>query len=184
MEANTMSVSIQNSEKGVRLSSVDGIDKYIRLIANWFVWIAMFGFAAMTIVTVIDVIGSKFFHFPFPGGFEITSLIAVVMIVFALPYTQSKKGHIEVELLVERFPKRTQIVIATIMCLISTGLFALTTWQMFKKAAGLLSDGNTTAVLFIPIFPFAFASTLCFFLLFLLILLELIKLIRKVARNG
>ncbi len=70
------------------------------------------------------------------------------------------------------------------MCLISSALFAVTTWQIFKKASTLLSDGNTTAVLYIPIFPFAFAAVLCFLLLFLLILLELIKLIRKVGGNG
>ncbi len=108
-----MSVDTRSNEKSIRLSNVNGIDKYIRLIANWFNWVAMLGFAAMTIITVIDVIGSKFFHFPFPGGFEITSLVAVVMIAFALPYTQSKKGHIEVELLVERLPKRVQLVIAS-----------------------------------------------------------------------
>jgi TRAP-type transport system small permease protein len=179
-----MPADIQSNEKSIQFSSVAGIDKFIRLIADWFNWVAMFGFASMTIVTVIDVIGSKFFHWPFPGGFEITSLIAVVMLVFALPYTQAKKGHIEVELLVERFPKKVQLIIATFVCLFSTALFVVTTWQIFKKASTLLSDGNTTAVLYIPIFPFAFAADLCFFLLFLLLLLELIKLIRKVAGNG
>jgi TRAP-type C4-dicarboxylate transport system permease small subunit len=106
------------------------------------------------------------------------------MITFALPYTQSKKGHIEVELLVERFPKRVQLVIASIMCLISTGLFVLTTWQVFRNAISKLQDGNVTAVLAIPIYPFVFVADLCFLLLLLLVLLELIKLIGKVARNG
>ncbi len=84
-----MSVDTQSTEKSIRFSSEEGIDRFIRLVADWFNWVAMFGFAAMTIVTVIDVIGSKFLHWPFPGGFEITSLIAVVMLVFALPYTQA-----------------------------------------------------------------------------------------------
>jgi TRAP-type transport system small permease protein len=179
-----MSVDMQSNDKSIRVSNVEGIDKFIRLISNWFNWVAMLGFAVMAVITVIDVIGSKFFHLPFPGGFEITQLLAVIMITFALPYTQSKKGHIEVELLVERFPKRAQIVIAALMCLISTGLFVLTTWQMFKNAVSKMQDGNVTAVLYIPIFPFAFAADLCFLLLLLLVLLELIKLIGKVARNG
>jgi len=179
-----VSVDAQSNRKSVQTSGLDGLDKFIGMLANWFNWVAMTGFALMVVITVIDVVGSKTLHWPFPGGFEITSLLAVIMIAFALPYTQSKKGHIEVELLVERFSPKVQLVIASFICLISVVLFALTTWQMFKKAYSLLSDGNVTAVLYIPIFPFSFAADLCFFIMFLLLLLELIKLFRKVARDG
>ncbi len=179
-----MSVDAQNIDKNMSSTSLDRIDKLIRMLANWFNWVAMTGFAVMVVITVIDVIGSKTFHWPLPGGFEITTLLAVVMITFALPYTQSKKGHIEVELLVERFSLKVQALIAAFIGLISVALFALTTWQMFRKASSLLSDENTTAVLYIPIFPFAFAADLCLFIVFLLLLLEFIKIVKKVALNG
>lgn len=174
-----MSVDKGTEKKTTNIVGVERTDRYIRLISNWFNWLAMLGFAAMAFIAFVDVIGTKFFKFPFPGGFEITSLVAIVMIAFALPYTQSVRGHIEVELLVERFPKRAQAVIAMIISFLGMVLFALATWQMFKNAGSLLDNGNTTAVIGIPLYPFAYGASLCFFMSFLLLVLDFIKQIEK-----
>lgn len=74
-----MAIKVLNNDKIAQFVNLEGIDKFMHLIANWFNWAAMLGFAMMTIITVIDVIGLKFFQFPFAGGYEVTSLVAVVI---------------------------------------------------------------------------------------------------------
>ena len=100
-------------------------------------WIAGAGLVGMLLLIVADVIGIKIFSRPVPGGIEIVSFLAVVAIAFAVAYTQVMQGHVAVDFIVEKFPRRAKLIIDVIMIFFSVCLFALMAWYSFKYAGKL-----------------------------------------------
>ena len=96
----------------------------------------------MLLLIVADVIGIKIFSNPVPGGIEIVSFLAVVAIAFAVAYTQVLRGHVAVDFIVEKFPRRVKLVIDVIMGFFSVCLFAVAAYYSFKYAGKLRPPGK------------------------------------------
>jgi TRAP-type C4-dicarboxylate transport system permease small subunit len=158
-------------------------EKQLNRISNWALWISIAGFVLMTLMIVIDIIGSKLFKWPLPGSMETESLAGLILIAFALPFTQAVKGHIEVELFIERLPKLAQSVVSVFINLLSVLLFVALIWQMFKYSLNLFELGNMTFTQKIPYYPFAFGVCFCFFIAFLYLLMDLVKSVARLVNR-
>jgi len=112
-------------------------------------------FAMMTL-TVLDVAGRYLFNVPILGAFELTEFLVLICIFSFLGYTQANKRHINVELIMDLFPKRLQYVAELINHVICLGLFSLITYMAVLKAFDLMSTGESSPNLVIPNYPFAF----------------------------
>jgi TRAP-type transport system small permease protein len=115
--------------------------------------IALFG---MMSLTTADVIGRYIFNSPILGAFEITEFLVLILIFSFLGYTQSQKTHVSVDLLVERFPKKHQIVIDLFNHVICFLLMILITWMGYLNALDLMHAGESSPNLAIPHYIFAF----------------------------
>ena len=111
--------------------------------------------ALMMFLTAMDVLLRYFLNRPISGALALTQYMMVVIVVSGLGYCTVEKGHVRVEVFIERFPLKTQTILNVITSLLSLGLFVLITRQAVVYT-GLLLDANLTSpVLFIPTFPFA-----------------------------
>lgn len=108
----------------------------------------------MMFLTIADICLRKFFNHPIASSYELIQFGMVILVFFALGFTQTEKGHIAVEILVSRLPQRTQAIIDSSTCFISAVLIGLMSWQAAVWAESLYSSGLTSAVLAIPVFPF------------------------------
>ena len=151
------------------------VEKCCNLLGQWCNWIAVIGLVAMLLVTVIDVIGAKFFRWPLPGAVEGTALLGLVVTAFALPITQALRGHIEIEVIVQMLPGRLQTVISGVVSLLGLVLFAVMTWQMFDFSRTIQIAGRVTPTQEIPLYPFTYAVTVCFFLFCPMLLVQFLK---------
>ena len=57
------------------------------------------GMIVSMLLGVADVVGTKFLDWPVPGTLEITESTMVLIVFGALAYTQERRGHIRVEIL-------------------------------------------------------------------------------------
>lgn len=96
---------------------------------------------------------------------------------FALGYTQMKKAHIAVDVLVTLFPPKTQLILQGINCLICTIFFSVAGWQIGKLAKTLWQTGEITETLRIIYYPFTYGVALGCCLLALVLLVEFLKLL-------
>lgn len=126
--------------------------------------------AVMMFLTATDVILRYVFNRPLKGSFEITSFLMAIVIPFAMAYCAVKKGHISVDILVTRFPKRAQAIVSSIVYLISLGLLSLITWQCFKYVFILYKANTLATTIPIPHWPFVIAVTIGIGVLFLVLL--------------
>ena len=140
-----------------------------------FIFVAGTFMVAMILITCTNIF-SRLVWVPVKGTFELMGFFGAVVTAFALGYTQAKKAHISVDILVNRFPKRVQKFINGINCVICMIFFTLGGWQIVKLANKLRTSGEVTETLRIIYYPFTYGVALGCFLLSLVLLVELAEL--------
>ncbi len=137
----------------------------------------------MVFFVVADVVGRYFFNKPIMGGYEIQELLMVLIVFLAFGFVTRDKGHVYVELLVQRFKGRTLSIVNSLTCLMSLGFVVLLAWQMVKSGLEEMTStsGDFTPMLHIPVGPFMIiaAAGLAF-----MALEFLIELVTDISRIG
>jgi len=146
---------------------------------NYFVALLV---GVMSIPIVCDVLSRLFFKKSIPGIIEIMEFMLVVIIFGALAYTQIKKSHIRITLLVQRFPQQVQTVIDVIIYTILLVLFPLMSWQMIQQV--FKKVGTVSSSLHIPISIFIAIAALGTILLSLVFLIDLLRSASQVLKDG
>jgi TRAP-type C4-dicarboxylate transport system permease small subunit len=125
--------------------------------------------AVMMFLTGTDVTLRYIFNRPIAGAYELTELMMVILVFWGLSYTQFEKGHVAIELVFSRLPKRAQAIVDIIVYCLCLGLFALLVWQSVVQAKDKLVSGLVTGTLLIPVWPFYLAEALgCIIMCFVL----------------
>jgi TRAP-type C4-dicarboxylate transport system permease small subunit len=122
-----------------------------------------------------DVLLRVFFDKGILGTEELVSLMQVIIVFFALANTAVENGHIKVDLVYDRLPKRIQPIMSSSISFICMGLCSLIAWQTFRHGKEVWSSSLTTVVLKIPVFPFEFLTAFGFLLTALIFLVDFLK---------
>ncbi len=112
---------------------------------------------------------------PVRGTFELMGYFGAIVTAFALGYTQMKKGHIAVDVLVNRFSKKIKNVLNVINSTFCMIFFSIAAWQIAIKATTLKNTGEVTETLRIIYYPFTYAVAFGCIILSLVLLTELVK---------
>ena len=139
--------------------------------------------ALMMLLTVADVLMRYCFRSPIPGATELTELMLVIIVFFALADTHTVKGHIAVDLFVTRLAPRTRAVVALIISSLSLGLFFLITLESILQARTKWVNNEATHLLLIPIPPFLCAVALGALILCAMLLTDVISHLADVAKK-
>lgn len=113
---------------------------------------------AMMMLTVVDVIGRKFFQRSLVGGVELTELAMLAMIFGALPLASLMAEHVVFDMLDAWLPARVKALQHRISNGLAALLMATAGWFLFERAARTLEMGDQTAQLAIPIAPFHYGA--------------------------
>ncbi len=114
----------------------------------------------LMLMTSLDVGGRYLFNAPLMGVFELTEFMMVCVVFLAMAYTQAGKGHVAVDLVVNRFPRGVQTFITVISLLLSLLVMALITWKSVERGFEVMNAGECSGTLGIPVYPFVFIVAL------------------------
>ena len=154
-----------------------GILEQISHILNRFMIIlAGFFLAAMIVMTCMNIF-SRLFWSPFKGTYELMGYFGAMVTACALSYTQIKKAHIAVDVLVGQFSHRTQLMLQGFNYLVCMVFFSIAGWQINKMARTLWQTGEVTETLRIVYYPFTGGVAAGCFLIALVLLVEIVKLL-------
>lgn len=131
------------------------LEKSLSETAVFVNWIAAGAVVIMMALTSADVV-MRFFRHPIPGTYEIVGLLGAVAASFSLAYTTVKKGHIAVEFVVQKMPRRIQFAVDIFNNAIGCLLFGILAWQSALYALDLKTSGEVSLTLQMPIYPFVF----------------------------
>ena len=112
---------------------------------------------------------------PIRGTFELMGYAGAIVTAFALSYTQIKKGHVAVDILVNKYSMRAKKVVHRINSILCLLFFVLVGWQITIKANILMKTGEVTETLQIIYYPFTYAVAFGCFVLALVLIVELIS---------
>lgn len=129
---------------------------------------------AMMFLTAIDVCMRYLFNSPITGSFELVEFMMALLIPFSIVFCASENSHVQVDIIVGRFPKKIRSLFMFIANLFSLLLFVLITWQTIVYIIEEYDSKLTSAVLYIPVYPFIGTLALAFAILCFMLLSELI----------
>lgn len=113
------------------------------------------GVVFIMLLTCADVV-MRLVGRPIPGTYELVGYFGAMIVAFALACTSVERGHIAVELLVDRLPRRVRAFIEAIGNLAAAMLFGFLAWQSLVYALDLIESGEVSLTLGIPTWPFVF----------------------------
>jgi len=125
------------------------------------------------LLTSLDVV-LRYLGYPIQGSYDMVSFGAAFVIGFALPKTSWDKGHITVDLLVEKIPNQ-KVIFDMVTRVMAIALFVIIGWNFIKLGASFVRTGEGTLTLGIPLYPVAFALGISAFFECLALVGDMIK---------
>lgn len=126
-----------------------------RKMCRFLLLIAGLTLAFMLVFTLTDVI-LRAFGKPIVGDYEVISFLGAVVVGFAIPYTSLQKGHVMVDFLLEKIPKKAGNVMQVATRLISIALFLWISWNFVVMSLDLVKSKEVTPVFRLPYYPISF----------------------------
>ena len=141
----------------------------------------LFGIAGVTLIsmvvlTCINVL-LRCVWVPIKGVYEFMGFFGAIVTAFALGYTQMKRGHVGIDILVNQFSARTQRILNGVNYSICMVFFALAGWQIAVWGTTIWRTGEVTETLRIIFYPFIYGVALGCLILSLVFLVDLLKIL-------
>lgn len=133
---------------------------------------------AMMLLSTADVF-LRLFWKPIPGTYELVGFLGTIVVSFALAFTSIEKGHIAVEILVEKLPQRAQLALEGFCDLIAALLFGMIAYQAVLYALDIKKSGEVSLTLQMPAYPFIFGIAVGCALLTLLLAADVLKSLQR-----
>ena len=158
------------------------LERIVHLVCKYFDWVARVGVVAMMLIVVANIV-LRAAGKPILGTYDFVSFIGATLVAFAIAYCAVQKGHIEVELVVSRFPERARETINCITSFFSFVIFSIVTWQCVALGNDMWRHGELSMTALLPFYPYLYGVAFGFILLCLVILVNFIKSLAKVVKR-
>lgn len=162
---------------------LDRFEKFNHRLSACFEWIGLAGMLVMMVITFVDVVGAKVFHWRLFGAIDIVMLSQIVAIAFAMSMALILGRHIQVEFFVARLPRRVQAVIDSVVLFLSLGLFSLIIWRLFVLGYTFQTSGEESQAARIPYYPFAYSIALASIPVLLVLLVRFLKSVGRIVKR-
>ena len=136
------------------------IDKVFSRICDVFGVISALCVVGVIILITVDVVIRKFGG-NVKGAYELTERLLMCCVFSGLAYTESKRGHIYVTMLLSAFPRIVRFAIFGLMQLASTAMSFYVAYAAYSQTLVSLKTKTCTTVLQIPLYPFYAFECVC-----------------------
>ncbi len=120
-------------------------------LSRWMGYVSAGVIIVMMLLVTANVCGRYFFNSPILGTPELACLMMIIIVFPALAWAALEEKHIKVDFIMDRFPRRVQVIVDNITLLIALGMFAIITWQSFPAA---IDSSDVSSLLSVPQAPF------------------------------
>jgi TRAP-type C4-dicarboxylate transport system permease small subunit len=137
--------------------------------------------ALMMFLTAVDVCMRYVFKRPIAGAFELVGYMMAILVPFSIAYCAQEKGHVAVDLIMERFPKKIQVYVNILTTFVALIFVVTIAWQNVLYFFEIKASGLTSAVLLIPAYPFIMPTAVAFAVFGLVLVVRLCELFVEVS---
>ena len=126
-----------------------------------------------------NVILRFFFNAPYRGAYEVVGFLGAIVIAFALGSTQKRKGHIVVDILTDKFPKRVNRVLDGISYFVTMIFFGIVSWQLFVWGMKIARSGEVSETIKIIFHPFIYSVGAGFVVFSFTLMIDFLKNLQR-----
>ncbi len=159
------------------------LNKLCDRLTRVLLWMGSFFLVAMIVLTCMNIL-LRLVWIPVKGTFELMGFFGAIVTAFALSYTQKRRGHIAVDILINTFSEKTRRIVDIINHTICCLFFCIAAWQIAVKATTLLHTGEITETLRIIYYPFTYGVAFGCVVLSLILFQDLVKTIIAKKEDG
>lgn len=131
----------------------------------------------MMLLTVADVIlraGGR----PILGTYEIVAFSLAIVIGFTIPKVSLDRGHVYMEIVLDKVSKTTKAVLNTFTRLLCLILFAIVGYNLFLIGNELITSGEVSSTLKLPFYPIAYGVGVCCFIECFVFIFDIVRIWR------
>ncbi len=150
------------------------IDRAFSGLCGVFGVISVLCIVGVIVLITVDVVIRKFGG-NVKGAYEITERLLMCSVFSGLAYTESKRGHICVTMLLGAFPRAVRFVIFGLMQLASSAMSFYVAYAAYSQTLVSMKTKTCTTVLQIPLYPFYAVESVCMVLFGLALLWAAVK---------
>jgi TRAP-type C4-dicarboxylate transport system permease small subunit len=136
-----------------------GLERFCQFLNRALILVAGFSLVAMVSLTCADIF-SRLIWVPITGCVELVSFFGAIVAAFALGYTQMRRGHIWVDVLINLFPDGIKRLLNMINSLVCMAFFAIVAWRIARWSTTIWATGEVTETLHIIYYPFSYGVAL------------------------
>jgi len=136
--------------------------------------IAGFALLAMVLLTVADV-SLRYFGRPIPGTYELVGFLGAILLGLGLPKTSLIRGHVRVDVLVERLNKKMKTLIEIATVLATAAVVVGIGWSLISLGSMLRDVGEVSPTIELPFYPVAWGLGIAFGFLCLTLLCSVVR---------
>ncbi|MFC4409941.1 TRAP transporter small permease [Chungangia koreensis] len=159
---------------------MEKLEKLFSKLENIFLILSQVALVIMMILTTFDAFSRYLFSNSIVGAYEVTEMYLMVALVFlSMSYVQKVDGHIRLDILFERFPKRVQAIVNSVFYVLAAGMMffiglkglemTINALQNNLVASGLINLPLWISYIWIPIGAFLIMVRLVIQVILLLI---------------
>lgn len=131
------------------------LDRLIRIINRALVFLAGVALAAMMLFAVADMVLRRF-GITVAGSYEVIGWLSAAAMALALGAVQQQRGHVGIELVVDRLGPRLRSAVDLLMSLLALLLFAATAWYLAAYGFTLQETGSLSETLRAVVYPWVY----------------------------
>lgn len=166
----------------LEVGKLSHVEKYVGILCQFLNWIGGFVLLVMMALTVFNII-IRIPSSAVPGLIELVSYLFVIVIFFGIAYAAFMGDHVDVSLVVSRFPTRVQAVTGSIIGILSLGTWVLIAFQGIAYGLEQFRLGEYSPALNMRLVPFRSILVLGCIMLCLVLLVQLAKHLIKAVRK-
>lgn len=149
-------------------------------LSRWMGYVSAGVIIIMMLLVTANICGRYFFHSPITGTPELACLMMIIIVFPALAWAALEGKHIKVDFIMDRFPPRVQVIVDSIMLVISLGIFAIITWKSFPAA---INSRDVSSLLSVSQAPFYWAMAVGWAVFSISIIVLVIKKIAEAFKK-
>ena len=136
--------------------------------------ISAVGYILIVCICVFDVLLDKLFGSPIPGTYELIERCMATAVFASFAYTQVKKGHINMMVVIERLPRALRLILLGLVGLLSAATAGYAGYAAWTQTGTSMRMGYMTSILSIPLWPFYLLQTITLYLFAIVLLLDML----------
>ena len=136
------------------------VERIIKKLTKYMAVVSVVGLIFIVLLTVTDIVLRYVINSPIIGSYEMVESTMIFTVFLAFAYCQSERGHVQVTLLIARYPRRVKFSILSLLGLASSVMSFMVLYAAMNQAKVAYRSYYTTAVIKIPLYPFYWAEVI------------------------